>query len=159
MTTNILIRLSNPLSHPRAMLKNLRAELNHALHYHLINPYKRITTFIPKAIEWVKILWDAGTVIEGFCEDGQEMIEGCLLKYEDDPRATPYLIAAINHLQPEILSTWLDEYEPSLNGTYVHPELVDEFVETYGRFIRRSTQPEKQRLSSTPGPEGREQSL
>lgn len=155
MTTNIPIRLSHPLRQPRVMLNHLLSNLSHALHYHILNPYKRITTFIPKAIEWVKVLWGAQTAIEAF-GGGEDLVEGWICLYEDESFDTPSLLVALNHLEPGILSEWLDEYEPGLNGSHAHPELVDEFVETYGSFIRRSTQPQKQRISSETGPEGRE---
>jgi hypothetical protein len=152
MSTDLPIRLSRPLPNSRAMLKNFLSELNHALHYHLLNPYKRIITFIPRAIEWVRILWDAQTAIEAF-GGGEEIVEGWICLYEDDSMDTPSIIAAINYLKPEILSEWLNDYEPSLNGTYAHPELVDDFVEIYGRFIGRNQETAKQRLRSTSGAE------
>lgn len=152
---DIPIELKGSLPQPRAMIDHFFSNLNHALHYRLINPYNRITKFIPKAIGWVKVLWDAQTAIEAF-GGGEDLVEGWICLYEDESSNTPALLVALTHLQPEILSEWLDDYEPGLHGDYVHPENVDEFVKNYGRFIRRNEQTQKQGDCRPASPEGRE---
>jgi hypothetical protein len=122
------------------MLKNFLSELNHALHYHLLNPYKRTIAFIPRAIEWVKILWDAQTAIEGFNNDGEELVEGWLVRFGDGfkPGEIPLIVNALMFLQPELLQDWLDNYEPGQDSSYSNPEQIKIFGETYGGIIRRS---------------------
>lgn len=146
------------------MLNNFLSEINHALHYHLLNPYKRITTFIPKAIEWVKVLWDAQTAIEGFNYDGEELVELWLTNHQSafKPGEIPLIISALMFLRPDLLRGWLDSYETGQSSDYTHPEALEEFESNYGSFIRRSQKSEEPNESCIPSaanPEGPEQEI
>jgi hypothetical protein len=96
--------------------------------------------FIRKAWQWVGILWSAQTAIEGFNHDGEEIVELWLVNHQSasPPGDIPLIVSALMFLQPELLTDWLDNYEPGQFSHYTHPEAVEEFEETYGSFIRRS---------------------
>jgi len=95
--------------------------------------------FIRKAWAWVGILWGAQNAIEAFNHDGEEIVELWLTNHQSafQPGKIPLIISALMFLQPELLTDWLDNYEPGQFSHYTHPEAVEEFEETYGSLIRR----------------------
>jgi hypothetical protein len=106
----------------------------------LVSRIQNTIAFIRKAWQWVDILWTAQTAIEGFNHDGEEIVELWLVNHQSasPPGDIPLIVSALMFLQPELLTDWLDNYEPGQFSHYTHPEAVEEFEETYGSFIRRS---------------------
>jgi hypothetical protein len=103
--------------------------------------------FIRKAWAWVGILWTAQTAIEGFNHDGEEIVELWLTNHQSafQPGEIPMIVSALMFLQPDLLTDWLDNYEPGQSSHYTHPEALEEFEETYGSLIRQ-----KQEISENP---------
>jgi hypothetical protein len=106
----------------------------------LVSRIQNTIVFIRKAWQWVGILWTAQTAIEGFNHDGEEIVELWLTNHQSafQPGEIPMIVSALMFLQPDLLTDWLDSYEPGQFSHYTHPEAVEEFEETYGSFIRRS---------------------
>ena len=110
--------------------------------------------FIRKAWQWVGILWGAQTAIEGFNHDGEEIVELWLVNHQSagPQEDIPLIVSALMFLQPDLLTDWLDNYEPGQFSHYTHPEAVEEFEETYGSFIRRSQKTIENPQSYIPSP-------
>lgn len=106
----------------------------------LKNRIQNAIVFIRKAWAWVGILWTAQTAIDGFNHDGEEIVELWLVNHQSasSPGDIPLIVSALMFLQPDLLTDWLDNYEPGQFSHYTHPEAVEEFEETYGSFIRQN---------------------
>lgn len=107
---------------------------------HLKSRVQESIAFIRKAIEWLGILWGARTAIAAFNNDGEEIVELWLTNHQSafKPGEIPMIISSLMFLQPEILTDWLDNYEPGQFSHYTHPEAVEGFKKDYGSLIRRS---------------------
>lgn len=130
----------------------------------IFSQIKDVITFIPKAWAWVEILWTAHIAIEGFNHDGSEIVELLLieLQFAGPLEHIPIIVAALMFLEPEILTEWLDGYIPGQASNYTHPEAVEEFEDTYERFIRRSKKASEHTESSfacAENPNGGEQTF
>ena len=109
-----------------------------------------VISFIPKAREWMKILWTAHIAIDGFNHDGSEIVELLLIELRSAGplEHIPIIVSALMFLEPEILTDWLDDYIPGQASDYTHPEAVEEFEATYGRVIRWSKEKSENTESS-----------
>lgn len=107
---------------------------------HSILNTQEAIAFTRKAIEWLGILWGARTAIAAFNNDGEEIVELWLTNHQSafKPGEIPIIISSLMFLQPEILTDWLDHYEPGQFSHYTHPEAVEGFEKDYGSLIRRS---------------------
>jgi hypothetical protein len=113
----------------------------------LVSHIQNAIVFIRKTWQWVGILWTAQTAIEGFNHDGEEIVELWLTNHQSafQPGEIPMIVSALMFLQPDLLTDWLDSYEPGQSSNYTHPEALEEFEETYGSLIRQ-----KQEISENP---------
>jgi hypothetical protein len=107
--------------------------------YRLKSDLKFLVVHAPFVLRLAQRAYSTIKFHESFCTDIEEIFEGNLsnpdAKWES--KNVALFVAIVCILNPEGVSEWVSGYKTGCNGSYTHPEHVDEFMSVYGRYFEQ----------------------